>query len=106
LPLTQVLANRLEGGAASPPPPNPSPSPPVTWAEVNGGGGGPLAVAFFSLVRELAELQAELQAPRGSLAVNLHNFLPDRLPRQPHVRLALRQARQSLLDLQSLLSHP
>jgi hypothetical protein len=110
LPLTQALANQLEGGASGSPLPTSSlalsTQLPLTWEEIEVGRGEPLMTAFISLVRELAELQAELRAPLGSPAVNLRTFLPDRLPPQPQVRRALHQARQSLLDLQSLLSHP
>jgi hypothetical protein len=110
LPLTQALANQAEDGA----PLSPSPSPsiflfnqlPRTWDEVSAGRGGPLAAAFLFLVRELADLKVALQSSPGPSAENHQIYLPDRVPQQPGIMDALRQARQSLQDLKSLLSHP
>ena len=110
LPLTQVLASQAEGGASL----SPAPGPPLslfsqlprTWDEVGAGGGGPLVAAFLSLVRELADLQGELQSSPGPPALNHQAFLPDRVPPHPRIIQALRQARQSLQDLKSRLSHP
>ena len=109
LPLTQVLASQAEGGASL----SPAPGPPLslfsqlprTWDEVGAGGGGPLVAAFLSLVRELADLQGALQSFPGPPAVNHRAFLPERVPPQPRIMQALRQARQSLQDLMSRLSH-
>ena len=108
LPLTQALTNQAQGGALWSPPPSPVLSPgtqlPRTWDEVAAGRGGPVVAAFFSLVRELADLKAALQAPQESAGINFQAFLPYRPPQQPQVMQALRQARQSLLDLKSLLA--
>ncbi len=109
LPLTQALASQAEEGALWSPPPTPPLSVPtqfsLTWDEVSAGRGEPLAAAFLALVRELAELQGELHSPPGPPAVNHRTFLPDRVPQPPRIMHALHRARQSLLDLQSLLSH-
>jgi hypothetical protein len=110
LPLTQALASKAEGGASL----SPSPTPllsfftqvPLTWDEVGAGRGGPLVAAFLSLVRELADLKSALQSTQGPSVVNYRAFLPDRVPPHPRIMKALRQTRQSLRDLQSLLSHP
>jgi len=110
LPLTQALASQAEGGASLSPAPSPSLSLfsqlPRTWDEVRAGRGGPLVAAFLSLVRELADLKWELQSSLGPPAVNHRAFLPDRIPPHPRIMQALRQARQSLQDLKSRLSHP
>ena len=110
LPLTQVLASQAEGGAVLSPAPTPSLSLfsqlPRTWDEVRAGRGGPLVAAFLSLVRELADLKWELQSSPGPSPVNHRAFLPDRVPPQPQIMQALRQAWQSLQDLKSRLSHP
>jgi hypothetical protein len=109
LPLTQALASQTEGGAPLSPAPTPTLSLftqlPLTWDEVSAGRGGPLAAAFLSLVWELAELKSELQSTLGPDAVNHRTYLPDRIPQPSRIRHALRQARQSLRDLQSRLSH-
>jgi hypothetical protein len=110
LPLTQALTSRLEGGGLAAAPLTPAPSPsihlPLTWDEVGAGGGEPLGATFLFLVRELAELTAQLQfTPNPSLG-NHRIFLPKGIP--GHLRLvhALREARESLRDLRGLLSHP
>jgi len=108
LPLTQALASKAEGGAALSPPPPPSLSLltrlPLTWDEVGAGRGGPLTAAFLFLVRELADLKLELQSSPGTSVANPQIYLPDRIPQPPWIMHALRQARQSLRELQSLLS--
>ena len=110
LPLTQALTSQAEGGATLSPPRAPSLSlftpAPLTWDEVSAGRGGPLAAAFLFLVRELADLKSALQPSPGPAAANHRIYLPDRVPQPPGIMQALRQARQSLQDLQSLLSHP
>jgi hypothetical protein len=110
LPLTQALARQAESGASLSLAPSPSLSLfsqlPRTWDEVRAGRGGPLVAAFLSLVRELADLQGELQSSPGSSTVNHRAFLPDRVPPHPQLMQALRQAWQSLQDLKSRLSHP
>jgi hypothetical protein len=109
LPLTQALTSQAEGAATMSPPPPRSLSlfiqAPLTWDEVGAGRGGPLATAFLFLVRELAELRSALQASPGSAGANYHHYLPDRVPQPPGIKEALRQARQSLRDLQGQLSH-
>lgn len=110
LPLTQALTSQAEGGAILSPPSPPHISPftqsPLTWDEVSAGRGGPLAAAFLFLVRELTELKGALQSPRGPVGANQRIYLPERVPPLPGIKEALRQARQSLQDLQGLLSHP
>ena len=110
LPLTQALTSQDEGGADLSPRPRPSLSlftqTPLTWDEVSAGRGGPLAAAFLFLVRELADLKLALQPSPGSAAATYRIYLPGRVPQAPGIMQALRQARQSLRDLQSLLSHP
>jgi hypothetical protein len=64
-----------------------------------------LAAAFLFLVRELADLKLALQPSPGSAAANHRIYLPGLVPQTPGIMQALRQARQSLRDLQSLLSH-
>ena len=109
LPLTQALTSQAEGGSTlSPPPPSLLSlftQAPLTWDEVRAGRGGPLAAAFLFLVRELAELKLALQSSPGPAAANHQIYLPDRVPPPPGIMQALRQARQSLQDLQSQLSH-
>ena len=109
LPLTQALTSQAEGGSTLSPLPFPSLSlftpAPLTWDEVSAGRGGPLAAAFLFLVRELAELQLALQSSPGPAGANHQIYLPDRVPPLPGIMQALRQARQSLQDLQSRLSH-
>jgi hypothetical protein len=108
LPLTQALASQAEDGAVSPP----SPVVPLarvtpaalTWEEVNAGSGGPLAGAILFLVRELAELTSTLQITSTPPVVNHRVFLPERVPSEAGMRRALRQARQSLRELQGLLA--
>jgi hypothetical protein len=108
LPLTQALARQTEGGATFSPAPAPALSLftqlPLTWEEVGAGRGGPLAAAFLSLVGELAELKSELQATLGPAAVSHRIYLPDQVPPPARIRHALRQAQQSLRDLQRRLS--
>jgi hypothetical protein len=110
LPLTQALASQAAGGASLPPLPTPSLAlftPPVlAWDEVSAGRGGPLAAAFLSLVRDLADLKSELQSPLKTATDRHQTYLPDRVPPEPRIKHALLQARQTLQDLQSLLSHP
>ena len=110
LPLTQALASQAEGGASLSALPTPALSLftklPLTWDEVSAGRGGPLVAAFLFLVRELADLQSGLQSPLKTSAVNHRAYLPERVPPHPRIIHALSQARQSLRDLQSLLSHP
>jgi hypothetical protein len=109
LPLTQALTSQAESEAELSPPPPRSLSlftqTPLTWDEVSDGRGGPLAAAFLFLVRELADLKLALQPSPGSAAANHRIYLPGRVPQTPGIMQALRQARQSLRDLQSLLSH-
>jgi len=109
LPLTQALTSQVEGGADLSPPLRPLLSlftqAPLTWDEVSAGCGGPLAAAFLFLVRELADLKLALQPSPGPGAANHRIYLPGRVPQTPGIMQALRQARQSLRDLQSLLSH-
>lgn len=108
LPLTQALTSQAEGGATLSPP-RPSLSllapEPRTWDEVNAGRGGPLAAAFLFLVRELADLKLALQSFPGPDAADPRIYLPDRVPPPAGIMQALHQARQSLQDLQSRLSH-
>ena len=110
LPLTQALTSQAEGGADLSPAPRPSLSlftpTLLTWDEVSAGRGGPLAAAFLFLVRELADLKLALQPSPGPAAANHRIYLPGRVPQTPGIIETLRQARQSLRDLQSLLSHP
>jgi hypothetical protein len=110
LPLTQALTSQDESGADLSPRPRLSLSlftqTPLTWDEVSAGRGGPLAVAFLFLVRELADLKLALQSSPGSAAANHRIYLPGRVPQTSGIMQALRQARQSLRDLQSLLSQP
>jgi hypothetical protein len=108
LPLTQALTSQAEGDATLSPPPARSlalfAQAPLTWDEVSAGRGGPLVAAFLFLVRELTDLKSALQASPGP-AANQRIYLPDRVPQPPGIKEALRQARQSLQDLQGLLSH-
>ena len=108
LPLTQALTSQAEGGVTLSPP-RPSLSllapEPQTWDEVSAGRGGPLAAAFLFLVRELADLRLAMQSSPSPAEANHRIYLPDRVPQPPVTMQALRQARQSLLDLQSHLSH-
>jgi hypothetical protein len=110
LPLTQALANRVEGGghatASLTPAPSTSIHLPLTWDEVGADGGEPLGAAFLFLVRELADLNAQLQSSPSPSLVNHRIFLPKGVP--GHLRLvhSLREARESLRDLKDLLSHP
>jgi hypothetical protein len=110
LPLTQALASQAEEGSPSSPPSTPSLSLftqlPLTWDEVGAGSGGPLLAAFLYLVRELADLKGALQSIPGASAAPHRAFLPDRVPPQLRLMQELRQARQSLRDLQDLLSQP
>jgi hypothetical protein len=108
LPLTQALAGQAEGGATMSPP-RPALSllapEPLTWDEVSAGRGGPLAAAFLFLVRELAELRLVVHPAPGLIEANHQLYLPDRVPQPPGIVQALRQARQSLQDLQTHLFH-
>ena len=108
LPLTQALTSQAEGAATLSPPPPLSLSlftqAPLTWDEVRAGRGGPLAAAFLFLVRELTDLRSALQASPEAALANHRNYLPDQVPQPAGIKEALRQARQSLQDLQGLLS--
>ena len=108
LPLTQALTSQAEGAATVSPPPPLSLSlftqAPLTWDEVSAGRGGPLAAAFLFLVRELADLRIAVQSSPGMPEANHRTYLPDRVPQPPGIMQALRQARQSLQELQSQLS--
>jgi hypothetical protein len=110
LPLTQALASRDEVEASSPPPAAPPLLVPVqralTWDEVGAGRGEVLAETFLALVRDLADLRAVLQTSRETPAADHRALLPEAVPPPPRLTDALRQARQSLLDLQGLLSPP
>jgi hypothetical protein len=106
LPLTQALASQAEGGSPSSPSLSLFTQLPLTWDEVGAGSGGPLLAAFLYLVRELADLKGALQSIPGASAAPHRAFLPDRVPPQPRLMQELRQARQSLRDLQDLLSQP
>lgn len=107
LPLTQALTSQAEGGATLSPP-RPALSilapEPLTWDEVSAGRGGPLAAAFLFLVQELADLRLGVQSSPRLPEVNYWIYLPDRVPQPPGIMQALRQARESLQDLQSQLS--
>ena len=106
LPLTQELTSQAEGGATSSPPRPPLSllaSEPLTWDEVSAGCGEPLAAAFLFLVRELADLRLAMQSSPRPGEANYRIYLPDRVPQPPEIMQALRQARESLQDLQSQL---
>jgi len=106
LPLTQALTSQAEGGATSSPPRPPLSllaSEPLTWDEVSAGCGEPLAAAFLFLVRELADLRLAMQSSPRPGEANYRIYLPDRVPQPPGIMQALRQARESLQDLQSQL---
>jgi hypothetical protein len=107
LPLTQALTSQAEGGATLSPPPALYlfTQVPLTWDEVSDGRGGPLAAAFLFLVRELADLKLALQSFPGPDAADHRIYLPDGVPLHAGIMEALHQARQSLQDLQSRLSH-
>ena len=109
LPLTQALTSQADGEAALSPSSPPSLSLftqlPLTWDDISAGRGEPLARVFLFLVRELADLNLALQPSPGSAAANHRIYLPGKVPQTPGIMQALRQARQSLRDLQSLLSH-
>jgi hypothetical protein len=110
LPLTQALASQAAGAASLSPAPTPALSlltqATHTWDEVGDGRGGPLLGAFLFLVRELADLQGALQSAPEDSATPPEVYLPRQVPPPPRVIQALRQARQSLRDLQDLLSLP
>jgi hypothetical protein len=106
LPLTQALTSQAEGGATSSPPRPPLSllaSEPLTWDEVSAGRGGPLAAAFLFLVQELADIRLAMQSSPGLPGPDHRISLPDRVPQPPAIMQALRQARESLQDLQSQL---
>jgi hypothetical protein len=109
LPLTQALTSQAEGEATLSPPPPLSLSlftqTPLTWDEVRAGRGGPLAAVFLFLVRELTDLRSAVQASPEAATAQHQNYLPDRVPQPPGIKEALLQARQSLQDLQGLLTH-
>jgi hypothetical protein len=108
LPLTQALTSQAEAGATLSPP-RPSLSllapEPLTWDEVSAGRGGPLVAAFLFLVRELADLRLAVQTSPGMPEANHRIYLPARVPQPPGIMHALQQARESLQDLQTQLSH-
>jgi hypothetical protein len=108
LPLTQALTSQAEAASSPASPPSLSlfTQLPLTWDEVGAGRGGPLAVAFLFLVRELADLTLALQSSPGPDAANHLIYLPRRVPPHAAIMQSLRQARQSLRELQSLLSRP
>jgi hypothetical protein len=104
LPLTQALVGLTEeaspeGASQSLPLSGPKPLH-SAWDELGTGPREPLAAMLLFLVRELADLQSQLHSNQEPATVNLRTLLPSRLAQ------ALRQARQSLLDVQSLLSTP
>jgi len=107
LPLTQALTSQTAGGATSLAP-HPSLSllvpEPLTWDEVSAGRGGTLAAVFLFLIRELAELRYAVQSSPEPAEANLRIYLPDRVPQPPGIMRALRQARESLQDLQTQLA--
>jgi hypothetical protein len=109
LPLTQALASQIEGGGLAttplPPPATPFRHLPHTWDEVSAGRGEPLGATFLFLVRELADLTAQLQANSDAALVNHRIFLPPQVPEPRHLVHALRQAREGLRDLKGLLSN-
>jgi hypothetical protein len=110
LPLTQALAS-LTGEAS---PEGSSQLLPVsgsrqlhpTWDELGTGPRDPLTATFLFLVRELADLQSQLRSNHQPATVNLRTLLPAGVPQPSRLAQALRQAKQSLLDVQSLLSTP
>jgi hypothetical protein len=106
LPLTQALASQAARGAPSaalftPPAVG---QPPLTWEEVSAGRGEPLVRVFLFLVRELADLNSQLQT--APLVVNHHLFLPPLVPGHTRLVQALGEARENLRELQGLLSLP
>ena len=106
LPLTQALTSQAAGRAAPAPRPPLSllAAEPLTWDEISAGRGGPLAAAFLFLVRELADLRLAVQSPTGATGANYRIYLPAQVPPPAGIIQALRQARQSLQDLQTQLS--
>ncbi len=108
LPLTQALASQIEGGglaaAPLPPPVSPFRHLPHTWDEVSAGRGEPLGATFLFLVRELADLTAQLQANANAARVNHRIFLPPQVPEPRRLVRALSEAREGLRDLKGLLS--
>jgi hypothetical protein len=76
----------------------------LTWEAVRAGEGGPLAFLYLAIVRELAELRAQLQPIADLAPVDPRAYLPDRIPPSTWLAQALRQARQSLQELQVLLA--
>jgi hypothetical protein len=110
LPLTQALASQLDGGEISPAPLTSAPTPfrprPLTWDEVNAGQGEPLGATFLFLVRELTDLTHKLQSNPDTAQINHRFSLPKRVPGHRRMAHALREALESLRDLQGLLSRP
>jgi hypothetical protein len=106
LPLTQALTSQADGGATWPSRPSLSllAPEPLTWDEVSAGRGGTLAAAFLFLVRELTDLRLAVQSSPEPPEANHLIYLPDRVPQPPGIMQALRQARESLQELQSQLS--
>jgi hypothetical protein len=110
LPLTQALVGLTEeaspeGASQSLPLSGPKPLHP-TWDELGTGPRDPLTAMLLFLVRELADLQSQLHSNQEPATVNLRTLLPTGVPQPSRLAQALRQARQSLLDVQSLLSTP
>jgi hypothetical protein len=110
LPLTQALANHLEGGTCSVAPITPPSSSfrkvPLTWDEVRAGHQDALAGTFLFLVRELTDLTSRLQSdPDLAVMANYRIYLPPRVPGSAPLARALREARDNLIHLQSLMSH-
>ena len=110
LPLTQALASQAEDMSPEGPSPSLALSGPSRlhppWDEAGAGPRDPLTAVFLFLVRELADLQSQLQSDQEPATVNLRTLLPARVPQPSRLAQALRQAQQSLLDVQSLLSPP
>jgi hypothetical protein len=106
LPLTQALASQVEGGATSTPPLSPIRRLPLTWDEVLVNSGEPLAAIFLFLVRELADLDSQLQSGSDPSVANSKSFLPQRVPGRTQLAHALCEARESLRDLKGVLSPP
>jgi hypothetical protein len=108
LPLTQFLASKVGGGglatASLTPAPASSRHLPLTWDEVGAGRGEPLEAAFLFLVRELADLTAQLQSSQNPSLANHRIFLPKGVPGHLGLVHALREAQEGLRDLKGLLS--
>jgi hypothetical protein len=106
LPLTQVLAGRVEepaswGSSSGPPPVASRPSP-----GAREGAGESLMAAYLQLVQELTALRSQLHPGAAGVPGASRGLLPS--PATPPTRIigALRQAREGLQDLHRLLSRP